>query len=231
MTTARDHDIPIWFLREAVILALETASGLRWRERPLDHFPSRRIWLMWNARYAEAVAGSLNSEGYFQITLTVPSGRPRHPKAHRIIYALTHGHWPPEQLDHENGVRSENLLGNLHPASNAQNGQNRKTNRNNRSGFPGVSWDKRRGKWGASIGVDSRDVHLGRFDTPETAYAAYLIAKRELHPFAPTPRGVPLPNLHSLDWMRAAQSVIRTSRRRDDGALELRAWDHFIAAL
>lgn len=33
----------------------------------------------------------------------------------------------------------------------------------------------------ASISVDNRDVHLGTFQTPEEAHAAYLEAKLKYH--------------------------------------------------
>jgi hypothetical protein len=49
--------------------------------------------------------------------------------------------------------------------------------------FRGVSWCERDKKWQAIITINGRGKHLGLFDTPEEAYAAYLYAKLELHPF------------------------------------------------
>jgi AP2 domain len=106
----------------------------------------------------------------------------------------------------------------------------KEANPRNTSGFPGVSWHEGDRKWQARINVGRRHIHLGYFDIREEAHAAYLAAKAILHPFAPTPRGVPLPDLHSFDRMRAAQRVIKASRRFDDRALELDAWEHLIAA-
>lgn len=40
-----------------------------------------------------------------------------------------------------------------------------------------------------------------------------------------------LPEMHPLGRMLTAQSVIRTSRRQGDAALELDAWDYFAAAM
>ncbi len=37
------------------------------------------------------------------------------------------------------------------------------------------------GKWKATIGHKRRKIYLGRFDTPELAYAAYCAAAKELH--------------------------------------------------
>jgi hypothetical protein len=36
---------------------------------------------------------------------------------------------------------------------------------------------------------------------------------------------------HSVDRMRAAHRIVKAARRRGDNALELDAWDHFIAAM
>lgn len=51
--------------------------------------------------------------------------------------------------------------------------------RGNKSGFLGVS--PNRSRWSASIMVLGRKLHLGTFDTPELAHAAYLEAKRAHH--------------------------------------------------
>ncbi|MBC8120276.1 MAG: hypothetical protein H7Y22_00380, partial [Gemmatimonadaceae bacterium] len=50
--------------------------------------------------------------------------------------------------------------------------------RHNRSGYRGCSFD--RGKWRASIRYQGRTVHLGRFDTPEQAQAAYQAAQNRI---------------------------------------------------
>ena len=41
--------------------------------------------------------------------------------------------------------------------------------RTNKSGFNGVSWENRRNKWYAYITIDSKNVHLGRFDDLDDA--------------------------------------------------------------
>jgi hypothetical protein len=43
----------------------------------------------------------------------------------------------------------------------------------NTSGFKGVIFDKLRAKWMARIKVDKIMIHLGRFDSPESAAKAY----------------------------------------------------------
>lgn len=59
-------------------------------------------------------------------------------------------------------------------------GRGRKLRATNSSGYPGVSWDKRAGKWGAYIRRDGARRYLGMFRTAEEAYAAYAAADARL---------------------------------------------------
>lgn len=180
--TAKDTDIPVTFLAECFELAPETPSGLRWRHRPLEHFASAGAWATWNTRFAGTSSQHTNSDGYAEFVLTF-AGRRGLLKAHRIVWALTHGRWPHDQIDHENGVEAGDGIGNLREATNAQNGQNRKVQRNNTSGYPGVGLETRRGKWKAQIVADGRKINLGYFDTFEHACQARIGAESVLHPF------------------------------------------------
>jgi hypothetical protein len=45
------------------------------------------------------------------------------------------------------------------------------------------------------------------------------------------PRQVSLPQLHPLDWMKAARHIVQAGRNRADMAMELTASDAFIAAM
>jgi hypothetical protein len=101
--------------------------------------------------------------------------------AHRIAWVLTHGELP-EVIDHINGVRDDNRLCNLRNTSQRVNMQNqRKASSYNKTGFLGVTYNKQTGRYRAQIGNNGKIIHLGAFDTPESAHAAYLQAKRQLH--------------------------------------------------
>lgn len=100
--------------------------------------------------------------------------------AHRLAWFYVTGNWPANQIDHINGVRDDNRFSNLREATNLQNAHNRKYNRN-KSGFQGVR--KENSKWLAEIKINYKAVRLGLFNTPEEAHCAYLIAKRQHHPF------------------------------------------------
>lgn len=183
MSNRPKNDIPIAFLAERLVLDPTTPSGLRWRYR--EDKPK-----CWNAEWAGKPTASRAHKGYLRVHLTFDDGGSHNVAAHRIVFALTHGYWPPDEIDHRNGVRSENKIVNLREATHAENGQNRKRRSDNTSGYPGVSWSKEDRKWRAMIMVSERAVYLGHFDTPEQAFARYLAAKAELHPFAPLPYGL-----------------------------------------
>jgi hypothetical protein len=175
---ATDTDIPISFLRQCFDIDAE-AGMARWRFRP-DMPP----W--WNTRYAGSVVGTPDGQSYLCVMLAF-SGRKRLLKVHRIIWALAHDRWPPEdyEVDHRNGVHDDNRISNLREATDGQNQHNRKVNANNKSGYPGVSWNKQSGKWVAQIAVDGRHIHRGYFDDDEEAFMAVCDAKAKLHPFQP----------------------------------------------
>jgi len=83
--------------------------------------------------------------------------------------------------DHENGNSLDNRQSNLRPANKFQQSYNRKRMANNTSGYKGVSFHKKTGKWAATITAKGKHYWLGLFDTPELAYAAYCEAAIRLH--------------------------------------------------
>jgi hypothetical protein len=79
-------------------------------------------------------------------------------------------------VDHINRCPVDNRDENLRPATASQNAMNRP----GRGDLPkGVAREGNRYK--ARIGVDGKMMHLGFFDTPQEAHAAYARAVTELH--------------------------------------------------
>lgn len=103
--------------------------------------------------------------------------------AHRVAWLYMHGKWPEFDIDHMNGVRSENRIANLRDVTNRINRQNLRGPRvdNKVSGFLGVTWNKESSMWRARISLDGKYTHLGLFDTPALANEAYLVVKRKIH--------------------------------------------------
>lgn len=148
----------------------------------LDYQP-RTGAVVWRAGpRAGRRAGYVTSRGYRHVTVAgqeVP--------VHRLAWALTHGEWPDGLIDHRNGDRADNRLSNLRLCDQSGNAQN--TPARNRNGkLRGVHKSTGARRYSARIVARRRCVHLGYFDTPEEAHAAYLAAKRLLHTFQPTPR-------------------------------------------
>ncbi len=115
------------------------------------------------------------SNGYQEVTINK-----KHYYVHRIIFMMFYERWP-EQVDHIDSDRSNNLISNLREANNAQNNRNTKTRASNTSGFKGVSYYTSLKKYVAKITVNYKGFHLGCFDTPEEAHEAYKKAALEFH--------------------------------------------------
>jgi hypothetical protein len=76
-------------------------------------------------------------------------------------------------VDHRDGDRLNNQKSNLRVCTVRENNINVGLTRRNRSGYRGVSFSKTSGKWRATISLDRKQLHLGYFDRPEKASAAY----------------------------------------------------------
>jgi HNH endonuclease len=89
--------------------------------------------------------------------------------AHRLAWLHVHGHWPKQNLDHKNGVPSDNRIANLRECDQSQNSANMLIRPNNTSGHRGVMWNNRSRKWQAHITYRGKHKVLGSFDTAERA--------------------------------------------------------------
>lgn len=99
---------------------------------------------------------------------------------HRLVWFYVTGEWPKGDIDHINGIRSDNRFFNLRDVSHSHNCQNRKiADKVNKSGYLGVSIHRE--KYAAHISVDGKTKYLGVFDDPAIAHQAYLEAKRKHH--------------------------------------------------
>lgn len=160
------------------LLRYEPETGrLFWLPRPADMFATKRAFSTWNALYAGAETFTTpNEKGYLT---GVIFGRIY--RAHRVALAIHTGAWPADEVDHINGVKSDNRLKNLRKATHAENSRNRGVHKDNSSGVKGVCWHKVKKKWHAVIMCDRSRVHLGYYDNINDAAEAYAKAAIKLH--------------------------------------------------
>ena len=125
-------------------------------------------------RIKKKEAGTLLHSGYAGICIG-----PKRWQSHRIAWALHYGEWPKDQIDHINGIKTDNRICNLREATNAQNGKNLGLSKANTSGHKGVCFDKQTGKWRAIIKVNFKQINIGRYADLQDAINARVAAEQQ----------------------------------------------------
>lgn len=99
-------------------------------------------------------------------------------RMHRLILGLIYGDG--KDTDHIDSNGLNNQRSNLRICSHQENLCNQRLQKREKSSrFKGVCWDKERGKWYASIGINGKNNHIGRFDNEIGAANAYNQAALE----------------------------------------------------
>lgn len=156
-----------------ILLDYDQSTGIfRWKARARTHFSSDREFNRWNTRYAGVVAGSPHFSGYIDIGILNQLYR-----AHHLAWLIVTGAWPFDQIDHINGVRSDNRWSNLRIVTHAENGRNQRIGTRNKSGKIGVEWHTATRKWKARIMAHGKRIELGYFDNLDDAIAARTAAE------------------------------------------------------
>jgi len=123
--------------------------------------------------------GSIDSKDYLWASVDGKVYR-----LHRLAIYYVTGEMPSRSIDvdHKNMICTDNWFDNLRCVSRSVNMQNKqKPSANNKCGFIGVYLHKQLQRYTAQIRINGKNTHLGMFDTPELAHAAYLKAKRNHH--------------------------------------------------
>lgn len=112
------------------------------------------------------LAGTLDGNGYLQIQINKKTYR-----SHRLIFLYHHGYLP-EFIDHINGIKNDNRIENLRPATKSQNLFNSKLSKINTSGFKGVSWDESHKKWRVRLFINKKSKCFGFYN--DIDYAKFI---------------------------------------------------------
>ena len=128
-----------------------------------------------NSVCAGDVAGTITN-GYGIVTIDRKQYR-----AHRLAWFYVYGIWPSEDVDHINGIKTDNRISNLRCASRSENACNTKTRADNTSGFKGVSWCKMMNKWFAYVNINKKRIKVGYFHDKDAAAEAVRVAREKLH--------------------------------------------------
>ncbi len=170
-------------LHECFLLDESSPSGLLWKIRPKEHFPTSKGWNIFNAKYAGKPAGSIRTDArrgksYWLVGIV---GIIYY--AHRIVFSLQNNVELSVdiQVDHEDGNSLNNLPNNLRLATHSENRQNTKTQKNNTSGVKGVNWSNIHNAWLGRVGHNGKRYCLGTSPCKETMEKIVREFREKLH--------------------------------------------------
>lgn len=118
------------------------------------------------------VPRKISERGYAVCQVRV-KGKTLNFREHRVVAEVMLDDYDPDlQVDHINGEKLDNRLGNLRVVTNQQNCRAFQKTRGS-SQFRGVCWYKRYAKWMAKIHTDNKTYTIGYFDCEVEAAKAY----------------------------------------------------------
>jgi len=123
-----------------------------------------------------SIAGSIHKkQGYVRIRVNAVTY-----VAHRIAWVYVHGFINNQmQIDHINGIRSDNRICNLRLVDCKENAKNQRKNKRNKNAFGGVFFNKQKKKYVSRIKVNGKSIFLGYFNLIDDAIAARKEANKK----------------------------------------------------
>lgn len=122
----------------------------------------------------ERTFGNLNSRGYRRIGING-----KHYLVHRLVFFYEKG-FLPARIDHKDGNKDNNRIGNLRVCTPGQNISNSKKRKDNKSGIKGIKFSEKYGSWVAVVKYKGKAYQFQRRNKKEVIN--WLRNKRkELH--------------------------------------------------
>lgn len=120
--------------------------------------------------------GCLTRNGYLKIFC-----QGRNYRVHRLAWLYVYGDYPDEDIDHINGIRTDNRLCNLRLATRSQNNCNSKLRADNKTSYRNVHFFKRTGTYQVQVRLNGKRVNGGYFATAEEASVVATKMRKQLH--------------------------------------------------
>jgi hypothetical protein len=152
---------------DAVTIALNNGMVAVVSKSDLHLVDNGKKWTAWNA----------SKNRWYAVQQLKVSGVWKRVMMHRVVMGFPDNKLDIDHID-RNGLN--NTRENLRVCTRSQNNHNAPKPINNTSGYRGVTWDKRKGRWLAQIGTQVGHKFLGYFDTAEKASVAYEDRRKEL---------------------------------------------------
>ena len=138
-----------------------------------------------NTERGTEVKPFLGTDKYLHFPLTLADGRKTNKRAHRLVYEAFYGPLRTnEQIDHLNGIRTDNRLENLEKVTCRENIHR---SRKNGDKCEGIFWRKSHSRWVACIYLSGHKYYLLETSDKDLAKAAYDKALGDWEKFGKLP--------------------------------------------
>jgi len=135
-------------------------------------------------------AGSVNAHGHVNLQIDRKMYA-----AHQLVF-LIHRGYIPKEIDHINRVKTDNRWVNLREATFRLNAINQTIDSNNTSGHKGSHFNRKSGKWHATIRIDGFKRFIGSYPTAQEAAMVYAVAAHYFQPHNPDAMNLPEQSAH-----------------------------------
>ena len=151
-----------------------------WKD--IDEFPGYMVSNLGRVRGkfgGRILKPGTNRGEYLQVVLR-SNGKSKTREIHRLVAsAFLQNPEHKSDVDHVDGIRTNNFVSNLRWATHAENMRNKKSRPGGSSSYKGVCFAKQANKWKAKIKINGKDKYLGLFSDEASAARSYDAAALE----------------------------------------------------